>query len=156
MSWFLREDDAKTTPILRFAQEQALRVKPMLGGRAKARIIIYDKEIHIMDKRLKYHHLGIPVQEPIAGEVSLKDYKFYHYGFENSMYGIEYMRYEEDCPLPEIVKTKPHLAFEVEDLHEYIRDKRVIIQPNSPSEGNLVAFIEEEGMPIELLQKVSI
>jgi len=31
LSWFLREDDAKTTPILRFAQEQALRVKPMLG-----------------------------------------------------------------------------------------------------------------------------
>jgi len=33
LSWFLREDDAKTTPILRFAQEQALRVKPMLEGR---------------------------------------------------------------------------------------------------------------------------
>jgi len=30
LSWFLLEDDAKTTPILRFAQEQALRVKPML------------------------------------------------------------------------------------------------------------------------------
>jgi len=27
---FLREDNAKTTPILRFAQEQALRVKLML------------------------------------------------------------------------------------------------------------------------------
>jgi len=26
----LREDHAKTTPILRYAQEQALRVKPML------------------------------------------------------------------------------------------------------------------------------
>ncbi len=33
MSWFLREDHAKTTPILRFAQEQALRVKPMLERR---------------------------------------------------------------------------------------------------------------------------
>jgi len=37
LSWFLREDNAKTTPILRFAQEQALRVKPMLGRRAYAR-----------------------------------------------------------------------------------------------------------------------
>jgi hypothetical protein len=105
-----------------------------------------------MDNRLKYHHLGIPVQEPIVGEVYLKEYKCYHYGFENSIYGIEYMRYEEDCPLPELVKTKPHLAFEVENLNEYIKDKKVIIPPNSPSGGNLVAFIEEEGMPIELLQ----
>jgi len=37
LSWFLREDNAKTTPILRYAQEQALRVKPMLDGRAIAR-----------------------------------------------------------------------------------------------------------------------
>jgi len=36
LSWFLREDHAKTTPILRFAQEQALRVKPMLEGRYRA------------------------------------------------------------------------------------------------------------------------
>ena len=104
---------------------------------------------------MKYHHLGIPVQEPIVGEVYLKDYKCYHYGFANSIYGIEYMRYEESCPLPELIKTKPHLAFEVEDLNEYIKDKKVIISPNYPSEGNLVAFIEEEGMPIELLQVVS-
>ncbi len=129
-----------------------LKVKPMLDGRANARITIHDNEINTMDDRLKYHHLGIPVLEPIDGEVYLNKYKCYHYGFENSTYGIEYMRYEEDCPLPELVKTRPHLAFEVENLHEYIKDKKVIIQPNSPSEGNLVAFIEEEGMPIELLQ----
>jgi hypothetical protein len=79
-------------------------------------------------------------------------YKCFHFGFENSKYGIEYMRYEEGCTFPIIVKTKPHLAFEVDDLCEYIKDKKVIISPNSPSEGNLVAFIEEEGMPIELIQ----
>jgi len=36
LSWFLLEDHAKTTPILRFAQEQALRVKPMLEWRSRA------------------------------------------------------------------------------------------------------------------------
>jgi hypothetical protein len=63
------------------------------------------------------------------------------------------MRYDDDCPLPDIVKTKPHIAFEVENLYDYITDKKVIIAPNSPSEGNIVAFIEEEGMPIELIQR---
>jgi hypothetical protein len=28
----------------------------------------------------------------------------------------------------------------------------VIIEPNSPSEGNIVAFIEENGAPIEFIQ----
>jgi len=43
---------------------------------------------------LKYHHLGILTNKPIEGEVYLKDYKVYHYGYEKSEYGIEWMRYE--------------------------------------------------------------
>ena len=105
-----------------------------------------------MDKRLTYHHLGIPTTIRIEGEVYLRDYKCYHYGFENSAYGIEYMRYDDDCPLPEIVKTKPHIAFEVENVYDYIKNKNIIIEPNSPSEGNIVAFIEEDSMLIELIQ----
>jgi len=102
--------------------------------------------------KLKYHHLGIPANKPMEGEVYLKYYKVYHCGFEKSEYGIEWMRYEKDCPLPEIVKTIPHVAFEVEDIHEAIKGKKVIIEPNSPSEGNIVAFIEENGAPIEFIQ----
>jgi hypothetical protein len=100
----------------------------------------------------KYHHLGVPVTEPIPGEVYLKDYKIFHSGYDTSAYGIEFMRFEEDCPLPEIVKTKPHLAFEVKNVYIAIQGKKVIIEPNSPSEGTLVAFIEEDGMPIEFIQ----
>jgi len=101
----------------------------------------------------KYHHLGIPTTKSMKGEKYLKDYKVYHCGYENSEYGIEWMRYEADCPLPEIVKTIPHIAFEVDDLYAAIKGKQVIIEPNSPSPGNLVAFIEENGAPIEFIQK---
>lgn len=102
--------------------------------------------------KLKYHHLGIPTESPMNGEVYLKEYKLYHCGFEQSQYGVEWMRYEKDCQLPEIVKTMPHLAFEVDDVYEAIKNKKVIIEPNSPSEGNVVAFIEENGVPIEFIQ----
>jgi hypothetical protein len=44
------------------------------------------------------------------------------------------------------------VAFEVDNLIEAIRGKKVIIEPNSPSEGVLVAFIEENGAPIEFIQ----
>ena len=45
------------------------------------------KEIHkgqvIMAKtNWKYHHIGIPTDESITGEKYLKDYKLFHYGFE--------------------------------------------------------------------------
>lgn len=102
--------------------------------------------------KFRYHHCGIPTKVPTEGEVYLKDYKFYHFGYEKSEFGIELMRYEDDCPLPEIVKTVPHIAFEVDDVYEAIKGRKVLIQPNSPSEGNLVAFIEENGVPIEFIQ----
>ena len=101
---------------------------------------------------LKFHHLGIPTIKPIDGEIYLKDYKVYHYGYDKSEYGIEWMRYEKDCQLPEIVRTVPHIAFEVDDIYEAIKGKKVLIEPNSPSEGNIVAFIEEDGAPIEFIQ----
>jgi hypothetical protein len=100
----------------------------------------------------KYHHLGIPTKISVPGEKYLADYKVYHCGYEESEYGIEWMRYEDDCNLPEIVKTIPHVAFEVDDIYEAIRGKKVIIEPNSPSEGNIVAFIEENGAPVEFIQ----
>ncbi len=105
-----------------------------------------------LNSKLKYHHLGVPTEKPIQGEKYLKDYKVYHFGYENSEYGIEWMRYEEGCQLPEIVRTLPHIAFEVEDIYEAIRGKKVIIEPNCPSEGKIVAFIEENGFPIEFIQ----
>lgn len=101
---------------------------------------------------MKYHHLGMPTQDSIEGEEYLKDYKVYHFGYGGNPYGIEWMRYEDDCGLPEIVRSKPHIAFEVEDIYQAIEGKIVIIQPNSPSEGCIVAFIEECGMPIEFIQ----
>ena len=53
---------------------------------------------------------------------------------------------------PKLSRQVPHVAFEVENVYEAIKGKKVIIEPNSPSEGNVVAFIEENGAPIEFIQ----
>ena len=100
----------------------------------------------------EYHHLGIPTSEKKENETYLKDYKLYVSGFEESPYGIEWMRYEPDSPLPEIVKTIPHVAFKVDNLEEELVGKEVLIQPNSPSKGVKVAFIVDNGAPVEFLQ----
>lgn len=65
---------------------------------------------------------------------------------------MEWNRFEDDAPYPVIVRTIPHVAFEVDDLYEAINGKNVIIEPNSPAPGILVAFIEDEGAPVEFLQ----
>ena len=44
----------------------------------------------------------------------------------------KWQRYWEGAPYPEVVKRVPHVAFVVEDLEDELKDKKVIIQPNSP------------------------
>jgi hypothetical protein len=64
------------------------------------------------------------------------------------------MRYGENCNLPKLVKEVTHVAFEVYDIEEAIKGKEVIINPNSPSDGIVVAFIVENGAPVEFLQYI--
>jgi hypothetical protein len=73
-------------------------------------------------------------------------------GFETSPYGIEWMRFEPHCRVPDVVKTVPHLAFVVDDLEEALKGKVILIAPNAPSRGVRVAFILDDGAPVELLQ----
>jgi hypothetical protein len=106
----------------------------------------------IKRKDFKYHHLGIPTDVAREGERYLEQFKMYVSGYEDSPYGIEWMRFEPGCPLPELVQTVPHVAFEVDDLAEAIAGEEILIEPNSPSEGVWVAFIVHDGAPVEFLQ----
>ena len=73
-------------------------------------------------------------------------------GFETSPYGIEWMRFEPDSPISALIKTIPHIAFEVDDLESALQGKEVLTWPNSPSEGVRVAMIIHNGAPIELIE----
>jgi len=101
---------------------------------------------------MKYHHIGIPTKSPQDGETYLEAYDIHCTDHENNAYGIQWMRYGDECTLPTIVKEIPHVAFEVDDLREALEGKEVIIEPNSPSTGVTVAFILENGAPVELLE----
>ena len=101
---------------------------------------------------MKYHHLGIPTDEPRAGEVYLPHLKMSVSGYGASPFNIEWIRFDDDADYPEIVKRLPHVAFEVDDLSAALKNRRVVIEPNSPSPGVWVAFIEDDGAPVELIQ----
>lgn len=100
----------------------------------------------------RYHHMGVPTDKPRAGERYLGEYKMYVSGFETSPYGIEWMRFEPDSPISELIRTIPHIAFEVDDLNAEIRGKKLLGGVSEPSEGVRVAMIVDNGAPVELLE----
>jgi RimJ/RimL family protein N-acetyltransferase len=100
----------------------------------------------------QYHHLGVPNAMPRENEHYFEKLKMHHTNFDDNPYGIEWLRFEEDSKLPDLVKTIPHIAFKVDNLEEAIAGKEILIEPNSPSEGVKVAFILDNGAPIEFLE----
>ena len=102
----------------------------------------------------KYHHLGIPTNMIMPNEIYLPQFKLYVSGFSSCPFGIEWMRFEKDSPINELIQTIPHIAFEVADLDFELanRDLKVITEPNRPSDGVRVAMIEHNGAPIELIE----
>jgi hypothetical protein len=102
----------------------------------------------------KYHHLGVPTDKVMPGEKYLPQFKFYVSGFSTSPFGVEWMRFELDSPMHELIKTVPHLAFEVDNLDEELakHNFKILAEPNPPSDGVRVAMIEHNGAPIELME----
>lgn len=102
----------------------------------------------------KYHHIGIPTKEKMSNEKYISHLKFHVSRFNNSSFGIEWMRFETDSPIHELVQRVPHVAFEVQDLDYELSNHNfnVITKPNPPSEGMRVAMIEHNGAPIELIE----
>ena len=100
----------------------------------------------------RYHHLGIPTSIPHPEERHLKHLKLFVRGFETSPFGIEWMRFEPDCEIHDLIKQVPHVAFEVDDIEQAINGFEVIYPISSPSEGVRSAMIAHDGAPIELIE----
>jgi len=58
----------------------------------------------IAQRGWRYHHLGIPTTTPRPQETYLAQLKMYVSGFETSPYGVEWMRFEPDCPVSGLCK----------------------------------------------------
>ena len=100
----------------------------------------------------RYHHIGIPTTEAKPGETHLKHLKVFVVSHDKSEFGVEWMRFEAEAAVPNLVRQVPHVAFEVDDLASELAGREILIPPNSPSGGVRVAFIVENGAPIELLE----
>lgn len=102
----------------------------------------------------RYHHLGVPTTIKMPNERYLPQLKFYISGFDTSPFGVEWMRFEEDSPVHELIQKVPHLAFVVDDLDAELEKHNfeILAHPNPPSEGVRVAMIVHNGAPIELME----
>ncbi len=99
-----------------------------------------------------FNHVGIVTTEKVEGAFLNKGLNVWLTDFNKSENKIEYLRFEGESCLPELVQVKTHLAYVVPSLEEELKGKKILFGPVVCDEHLDIAFIEEEGIAIELMQ----
>ncbi len=60
----------------------------------------------------RFHHVGIPTDQPLQDETHLAAFGVHISGFDSSPFGVEGTRYAANSPLHPAIKTVPHVAFD--------------------------------------------
>ncbi len=100
----------------------------------------------------EFHHVGVPTSKKRPDEIYLESVKLYITDAGKNPHRIEWVRPEPGCPFPEVMKTKAHVAFTVDNLEEALRGKQVIWPPFEPLPGVRVAFVLDDEAPVEYLE----
>ena len=101
----------------------------------------------------QFHHLGVPVDSTQENETYIEGGKVYITDPETHPYRVEYLRFEADSPMPQDVQTKAHAAFVVDSIDAALQGQNVIIDPFDATDTLRVAFINDHGAIIELMEE---
>lgn len=101
----------------------------------------------------KFSHIGIPTTEVKENESFMEGGKIHLTDFNTSANKIEWLRFAPDSPMPELLKEQTHIAWMVDSLEEAMKGQEVLLEPFDAAENLRVAFIVEEGIPVELMEE---
>jgi hypothetical protein len=101
-----------------------------------------------------FSHIGIPSSMLREGETYLEDAKLYVTDFNTSENKIEWLRFESGSPMPEQLQSSAHVAYMVDDLDKALEGQEILLEPFEPMEGLKVAFILDDGAPVEFMQEL--
>lgn len=102
----------------------------------------------------EYLHIGIPITNKKPGMTYNEDIKLWMSNPDDYDFKIEYLKFEEGGPFPEIMHKNPHIAYRVEDMEPYLADAdEVIFGPVTNDDGSRMAFIIKDNTIIELMEQ---
>ncbi len=102
----------------------------------------------------EYMHVGIPITNKKEGMTYNEDMKLWMSNPDDYDFKIEYLKFEEGGPFPEIMHKNPHIAYKVDDAEIYIKDAdQVIFGPAQLSENVRIIFIMKDDVIIELYEE---
>ena len=103
---------------------------------------------------MTFDHVGIPTDEKQPGENWVESTRVWVTSPRDSKYRIEYLRFEPDSPFAEIVRTRPHVAYAVneEEWHRLLAGAEIVIEPFKPCEHMTIAYVKQHDVCIEYIR----
>ena len=99
-----------------------------------------------------FNHVGFLTTEKLEGAVYNEGLKVWLTDFTKSPNKIEFLKFEEGSCMPELIQKQAHIAYTVPCLEEALKGAKVLFGPAAVNEQLSIAFIEEEGVSIELME----
>jgi len=102
----------------------------------------------------QFSHIGIPSAVVRENETYIEGAKLHVTDFAASENKIEWLRFEDGSPMPVQLQNVAHVAFMVDDLDRALEGQEILLEPFEPMEGLKVAFILDDGAPVEFMQEI--
>ncbi len=101
---------------------------------------------------IEFEHLGIVTGEKKAGESFVPATRVWRTNYLEHPYRVEWLRFEPDSPVPEAVRTMPHVAYRVEDIAAACRGLEVLLEPFDVGPRIVGFYQTEDGAVVELVE----
>jgi len=97
-------------------------------------------------------HVGFLTTEIKEGASFNEGLRVWLTDYSKSPNKIEFLKFEEGSCMPDLIQKMPHLAYSVPNLEEALSGANLLFGPADVNESLTIAFIEEEGIPVELME----
>ena len=99
-----------------------------------------------------FSHIGIPTAQERNWDGFYEPGRIHYTDFSKDEFGVEWLRFDADSPMPELLRTVPHVAYAVENIEAALAGREILVKTFSPGAGVRVAFIVHNGAPVEFME----
>ena len=100
----------------------------------------------------EFDHIGLITEQRHQGEIFVEATRVWVTDPKNHPYSIEWLRFEPDSSVTGLVRTKPHIAFRVDNIDKASHGLKVLLEPFDVGFAMVGFYQSEDNAVIELMQ----
>jgi hypothetical protein len=103
--------------------------------------------------RTRFDHIGLITEEEKPGETWLEGGRLWVTSPRDHPANVEWLRFAPDSPVTGPTRSRPHVAYRVDDLAAAIEGHDLVLEPTVIADGfATIAYVDVDGVLVEFMQ----